>query len=64
MENFSFNGLLVEAGSGWLEVMDSSLDYELCKKKKIKATKPLENRDTTYMTCKGSTNRQCFHRDI
>lgn len=48
MDNFSFNGLLAEVGNGWLEVMDSSLDYELSKK--IKATKTLEKRDTT---CKG-----------
>lgn len=62
MENFSFNGLWVEVGNSWLEVMDSSLDYELCKKK-IKAIKTLEKRDTTHMTCKGLTNRQHFYRD-
>lgn len=32
--------LLVEVSNGWLEVMDSSLDYELCKI--IQACKILE----------------------
>lgn len=54
MENFLFTMLLVEVGNGWLKVMDSSLDYELCKKHK-----GMENtgrRDMTYKTCKGLTN--------
>lgn len=44
-----FTMLLVEVGTAWLEVMESSLDYELCKI--IKACQTLKGG-----TCKCLTN--------